>query len=134
MVYQLFSEDNVKKRCSKRQHVFRDLSSHSLKTLKTFCQTFVYMSLRNVCWVVQLQTATCNVEQQKKKYKVLFFSDKMKHWRSSFIFGVETDATTLQFTGVKHCNFKPATTDEIKNIILSYSNCTPSLILYQLSC
>ena len=46
-----FSEDNVKKRCSKRQHVFRDLSSHSLKTLKTFCQTFVYMSSRNVCWV-----------------------------------------------------------------------------------
>ena len=42
----------------------------------------------------------------------IFFSDKIKHWRSSFIFGVETDATTLQFTGVKYCNFKPATTDD----------------------
>ena len=51
-----------------------------------------------------------------------FFSDKIKQLRSTLVFGVETDATTLQFTGVKFCNFKPATTDEVKNLILSYSN------------
>ena len=51
-----------------------------------------------------------------------FFSDKIKHLRSSFTIGVETDTETLPFTGVKFCNLKPATTDEVKKLILSYSN------------
>ena len=37
-----------------------------------------------------------------------FFSDKIKHLRSNFVFGIETDATILQFTGVKICSFKHA--------------------------
>ena len=50
-----------------------------------------------------------------------FLSNKIKHLRSNFTFGFETDATTLSFTDV-FCNFKPATTDEVKKLILSYPN------------
>ena len=64
-----------------------------------------------------------------------FFSDKIKQWRSNFVIGVETDSTTLQFTDVKFGNFKPATTDEVKNLILSYSNSYSQLDpVYQHGC
>ena len=56
-----------------------------------------------------------------------FFSDKIKHLRSSFTVGVETDEKTLPFTGVKFCNLKPATADEVKKLILSYSNSSSQL-------
>ena len=56
-----------------------------------------------------------------------FFSDKIKHLRSSFTFGVETDEKTLPFTGVKFCNLKPATADEVKKLILSYFNSSSQL-------
>ena len=55
------------------------------------------------------------------------FSDKIKHLRSSFIIGVETDAKTMPFTGVKFCNLKPATADDVKKLILSYSNSSSQL-------
>ena len=55
------------------------------------------------------------------------FSDKIKHLRSSFTFGVETGVKTLPFTGVKFCNLKPATADEVKKLILSYSNSSSQL-------
>ena len=50
------------------------------------------------------------------------FSDKIEHLRSNFTFGVETDAKTLPFTGVKFCNLKPASTDEVNILILLYSS------------
>ena len=55
------------------------------------------------------------------------FSDKIEHLRSNFTFGVETDAKTLPFTGVKFCNLEPTTTDEVKKLILSYSNSSSQL-------
>ena len=55
------------------------------------------------------------------------FSDTIKHLRSSFTFGVETEAKPLPFTGVTFCNLKPATTDEVKKLILSYSNSSSQL-------